>query len=122
MATATFVLASLVWSLLASASICRQAYRLAPYSGSLAMLAAMRCGSKYIQKGGTKSLVHCKANWLITVSKLAAESGAKMDSSDTAEAQVLSVEQSQQDDRQKVLNLPSAPLLRLDVFLPNMSG
>ena len=34
---------------------------------------------------------------------MAAESGAKMDSSDTAKAQVLSVEQSQQDDRQKVL-------------------
>ena len=34
---------------------------------------------------------------------LAAESGTKMDSSDTAKPQVLSVEQSPQDDRQKVL-------------------
>jgi hypothetical protein len=77
------------------------------------MLAAMRTGGQplsliplkhMLSKVAAKSLVHCKTTWRITESELlAAESGAKMDFSDTAKAQVLSVDQSQQDDRQKVL-------------------
>ena len=94
---------------------------------SLATLAAKRTGGQslsviplkhMLSKVAVKSLVHCKTSLAHNEIRTAGcESGAKMDFSDTARAQVLSVAQSQQDDRQEVLEFAVSTVTALKRLL-----